>query len=115
MSEVSPAAARLASLSANSFPRMPSCPAVHCSVSEYFLLFLLFSMMCPIRRISLAILCAGLLMSDLKAVRVAWLSTPIANDVWPSFSDFISCNARRIPTSSASWNGKNGGVAISSS
>ncbi len=103
MSEVSPAAACLASLSANSFPRMSLCPAVHCNVSKYFLLFLLFSMMCPIHRISLAILCARLLMSDLKAARAAWLSTLIVNDVWPFFSDFISCNARRIPTSSTSW------------
>ncbi len=42
VSEVSPSAARLASLSASSFPGMPSWPAVHCSVSEYLSCFCSF-------------------------------------------------------------------------
>jgi hypothetical protein len=54
LSEVNPSAARFASLSANSFPGMPACPAVHRIVIVIFLAPFLFCTILPCCRISLA-------------------------------------------------------------
>ena len=54
VSELSPAAAFLASLSASSLPGIPECPAVQHMVIEKFLLLLLFFIIFPCLSISRA-------------------------------------------------------------
>src|SRR6267154_3597239 len=77
LSELRPSAALFASLSADSLPGIPMCPAVHLSVSKYFLCLVCFCSMYPRRMISRAALYAGFLKLVSNASMAAWLSVPI--------------------------------------